>query len=79
MSTDVEFKELSDEEIEGYIRSGEPMDKAGSYAIQGRGAYMIRRIHGSYTNVVGLPMTELVEMLSGVFGVMPSYHGPAGA
>ena len=67
------------EEIEGDIRSGEPMDKAGSYAIQGRGAYMIRRIHGSYTNVVGLPMTELVEMLSGVFGVMPSYHGPAGA
>ena len=79
VSTDVEFKDLSDEEIEGYIRSGEPMDKAGAYAIQGRGAYMIRRIHGSYTNVVGLPMTELVEMLSEVFGVMPSYHGPAGA
>ena len=79
VSTDVEFRVLADEEIEAYIRSGEPMDKAGAYAIQGRGAYMIRRIHGSYTNVVGLPMTELVEMLSGVFGVMPSYHGPAGA
>ncbi len=79
VSTDVEFKDLSDEEIEGYIRSGEPMDKAGAYAIQGRGAYMIRRIHGSYTNVVGLPMTELVEMLEEVFGVLPLYHGPAGA
>ncbi len=79
VSTDVEFKELSDAEIEAYIRSGEPMDKAGSYAIQGRAAYMIRQIRGSYTNVVGLPMTELVEVLSGEFGVKPTFHGPAGA
>jgi len=78
-STDVEFKELTDAEIEAYIRSGEPMDKAGAYAIQGRAAYMIRQIRGSYTNVVGLPMTELVEVLSGEFGVKPTFHGPAGA
>jgi nucleoside triphosphate pyrophosphatase len=79
VSTDVEFKNLSDEEIAAYIRSGEPMDKAGAYAIQGRAAYMIRQIRGSYTNVVGLPMTELEELLAAEFGVTPSYHGPAGA
>jgi len=79
VSTDVEFKVLTDEEIAAYIRSGEPMDKAGAYAIQGRAAYMIRQIRGSYTNVVGLPMTELEELLAAEFGVKPSYHGPAGA
>ena len=79
VSTDVEFKELPDEEIDAYIRSGEPMDKAGAYAIQGRAAYMIRQIRGSYTNVVGLPLTELEEVLAGDFGVKPTFHGPAGA
>ena len=79
VATDVEFKELTDDEIEAYIRSGEPMDKAGAYAIQGRAAYMIRRIRGSYTNVVGLPLTELEEILAGDFGVRPTFHGPAGA
>lgn len=79
VSTDVEFKKLVDDEIEAYIRSGEPMDKAGAYAIQGRAAYMIRRIRGSYTNVVGLPLTELEEILAEDFGVRPTFHGPAGA
>ena len=79
VSTDVEFNDLADEEIDAYIRSGEPMDKAGAYAIQGRAAYMIRRIQGSYTNVVGLPLTELVEILADEFGVKPTFHGPAGA
>ena len=79
VATDVEFKELGDAEIAAYIESGEPMDKAGAYAIQGRAAYMIRRIRGSYTNVVGLPLTELEEILAGVFGVQPTFHGPAGA
>jgi len=79
VSTDVEFKTLSEEEIRAYIRSGEPMDKAGAYAIQGRAAYMIRQIRGSYTNVVGMPMAELEELLAAEFGVKPSYHGPAGA
>lgn len=62
--TDVEFKRLTDAEIEAYIRSGEPMDKAGAYAIQGLAAYMIRSIRGSYTNVVGLPLTETLEALA---------------
>jgi len=79
VSTDVEFKELSDEEISAYVHSGEPMDKAGAYAIQGRAAYMIRQIRGSYTNVVGLPLTELVEVLAAEFGVQPTFHGAAGA
>jgi len=74
VSTDVEFKELSDEEIAAYIRSGEPMDKAGAYAIQGGAAYMIRQIRGSYTNVVGLPLTELVGLLADEFGVKPASH-----
>ncbi len=79
VSTDVEFKALPEEEIEAYVRSGEPMDKAGAYAIQGRAAYMIRQIRGSYTNVVGLPLTEVEETLSRDFGVKPTFHGPAGA
>jgi len=74
VTTDVEFKSLPDDEIEAYIASGEPMDKAGAYAIQGRAAYMIRRIAGSYTNVVGLPLTELEETLSREFGVKPTFR-----
>ena len=62
--TDVEFKELSDAEIDAYIRTGEPMDKAGAYAIQGLAAYMIRNVRGSYTNVVGLPLCAVGEMLN---------------
>ncbi len=61
--TEVEFKELGEREIQAYIRTGEPMDKAGAYGIQGYAAYMVRAIRGSYTNVVGLPLTETVETL----------------
>ena len=63
VSTDVRFKDLTDEEIEWYIQSGEPFDKAGSYAIQGLGTFLVKRINGSYTNVVGLPVCEIVEYL----------------
>ena len=63
VSTDVCFKDLSAEEIEWYIQSGEPFDKAGSYAIQGLGTFLVKRINGSYTNVVGLPVCEIVELL----------------
>jgi len=62
-STRVLFRELSDSRIQGYLDTGEPFDKAGSYAIQGIGAFMVRSIEGSYTNVVGLPLCELVELL----------------
>ena len=61
--TDVFFKELSEDEIEWYIRTKEPFDKAGAYAIQGIGTFLVRRISGSYTNVVGLPVCEVLEFL----------------
>jgi septum formation protein len=63
VSTDVVFKELSEDEIRWYIRTGEPFDKAGAYAIQGIGTFLVRRISGSYTNVVGLPVCEVLEFL----------------
>jgi septum formation protein len=63
VSTDVVFKKLADEEIAAYVATGCPLDKAGAYAIQGGAACMVERIDGSYTNVVGLPLCELVEAL----------------
>jgi len=62
-STAVVFRKLEDAEIEEYVATGEPMDKAGAYAIQGGAAHMVRSIDGSYTNVVGLPLCELHESL----------------
>ena len=61
--TDVHFKSLSNAEIDWYIQTGEPFDKAGAYAIQGIGTFLVRRINGSYTNVVGLPVCEVIEFL----------------
>jgi septum formation protein len=72
--TRVRFKELSDEEIQWYISSGEPFDKAGGYAIQGRAAFMVKEIYGSYTNVVGLPLCEVVGALQKV-GMMKRVRG----
>jgi septum formation protein len=63
VTTDVRFKSLTEGEIERYIRSGEPFGKAGAYAIQGIGAFLVKGITGSYTNVVGLPVCTLVEAL----------------
>jgi septum formation protein len=57
------FKALSDGEIDWYIRTGEPFDKAGGYAVQGLGSFFVKRIEGSYTNVVGLPICEVMEYL----------------
>jgi len=62
--TEVTFKKLSEGEIRAYIATGCPMDKAGAYAMQGGAVHFIRSICGSYTNVIGLPMTELYETLS---------------
>lgn len=64
--TDVLFKELSDKEIQNYIASGDPFDKAGSYGIQGLGSFMIKEIKGSYTNVMGLPLAETIDWLKDV-------------
>ncbi len=63
VKTDVKFKKLSNREIQWYINTNEPFDKAGAYAIQGLGASFIKSINGSYTNVVGLPVCELIEIL----------------
>ncbi len=59
----VQFKQISAEEMEWYISCDEPYDKAGGYAVQGRGAYFIQSIRGSYTNVIGLPLCEVLEEL----------------
>jgi septum formation protein len=63
ISTRVTFRELTDAEIAGYIATREPADKAGAYGIQGIGACLVSSIDGSYTNVVGLPLCEVVETL----------------
>ncbi|CAH5714433.1 Maf family protein [Enterobacter mori] len=62
--TDVTFRVLTDDEIAAYIASGEPMDKAGAYGIQGLGGCFVRKINGSYHAVVGLPLVETYELLS---------------
>ncbi|GAB6095537.1 Maf family nucleotide pyrophosphatase [Desulfatiferula olefinivorans] len=70
VSTNVRFKDLTDHEIDWYIHTPEPFDKAGAYAIQGLGTFLVKSIDGSYTNVVGLPVCEVIETLlaEGVIG-----------
>jgi septum formation protein len=63
LTTEVTFRDLDELTLRGYAASGEAHDKAGSYAIQGLGAGLVRAISGSYTNVVGLPAAETVELL----------------
>lgn len=63
VETKVYFRKLSKEEIENYIQSEKPLDKAGAYAIQGLGELLIKKIEGDYSNVVGLPMSELAQSL----------------
>ncbi len=63
ISTKVSFREIDGETIERYVESGEPMDKAGAYAIQGMGGSLVDRVEGSYTNVVGLPVAEVLNVL----------------
>ena len=78
MSTShVTFRTLSLSECEAYWESGEPLDKAGAYAIQGLGAAFITRLEGSYSGVMGLPLFETVDMLEtfGARGVPGTYKG----
>jgi len=63
VSTRVWIKDLTETEIAAYLATGEPFDKAGAYAIQGIGAFMVPRIEGSYPNVVGLPLCEVLAAL----------------
>ncbi len=70
--TQVEFTLLSDGDIEHYLGTDEPWDKAGAYAIQGRAGTFVKRIDGSYSSVVGLPLAETKRLLAR-FGVMPEW------
>ncbi|MBF0426404.1 MAG: septum formation inhibitor Maf [Magnetococcales bacterium] len=64
VATTVWFKTLTPEEIATYVASGEPMDKAGAYALQGIGAFMVERIEGSCSGVIGLPLMETLDLLA---------------
>ena len=68
VSTDVYFRAVSEPELRAYVASGEPMDKAGAYGIQGLGSLLVERIDGDFFNVMGLPLLPLYEALRG-FGV----------
>ena len=63
VETEVFFRTLDRAEIEAYVATGEPLDKAGAYGIQGKGAVLVAKINGSYSNVVGLPLAELYVLL----------------
>jgi septum formation protein len=63
VTSKVRFKTLTEEEIVNYVQTGEPMDKAGAYAIQGKGSFMISKFSDSKTNIIGLPIDELKELL----------------
>ncbi len=63
--TRVKMRAISEEEIARYVATGEPLDKAGAYGIQGKGAVFVERIEGCFYNVVGLPLSRLVRMLDG--------------
>lgn len=67
VETKVYFKKLTDKKIKAYVNTGEPMDKAGAYGIQGLGALLTEKIDGDYFNVVGLPASKLAEILEDEF------------
>jgi septum formation protein len=75
VKTRVHFKHMTEEEISWYISTGEPMDKAGAYAVQGIGSLFIDKVLGSYTNVIGLPLSHIYSDLK-KFGI--SLHSPFG-
>jgi septum formation protein len=75
ISSAVLFKDLSDEEMNWYVLSDEPYDKAGGYAVQGMGAFFIQEIRGSYTNVMGLPLCEVIDVLREAGAIRFSTNG----
>ncbi|VVB87212.1 Septum formation protein Maf [uncultured archaeon] len=68
VETKVTFKNLTEKEIDAYVKTKEPLDKAGAYALQGLGSVLVKRIEGDYFNVIGLPLCPLVECLA-EFGI----------
>ena len=72
VTTDVHFKNLSTAEMAAYHERINPMDKAGAYAAQEHGELIIDRIEGSMTNVIGLPMDDVIEVLEAEFGIVPA-------
>ena len=76
-TTDVTFWDLTEAEILAYVATGEPMDKAGAYGIQGAGRVLVRGISGDYANVVGLPVSRLLRELGGLSGSDRDYVGEA--
>jgi len=64
VESQINFRVLSRGEIDWYVRTGEPMDKAGAYGAQGIGSFLIQSVHGSYSNVVGLPLAETLLLLN---------------
>lgn len=63
VKTEVTFREFGDEEIEAYVATGEPLDKAGAYGAQGKGALLVEKINGDFFNVMGLPISRVCQML----------------
>jgi septum formation protein len=76
-SCDVTFAPWSSPVLAAYVRTGEPMDKAGAYAIQGQGAFLVSSIHGSWSTVVGLPVTEIAQRLEAAGLLHPAAKSPA--
>ncbi|MEQ6375770.1 Maf family protein [Bacillaceae bacterium S4-13-56] len=70
-TTKVTFWELTDDEVNRYVTTGDPYDKAGGYGIQSHGAFLVKQIEGDYNNVVGLPISRLVRELE-KFGIHPA-------
>jgi septum formation protein len=71
--TEVLMRASTREELTAYVATGEPADKAGAYAIQGLGAFLVERVNGSYTNVVGLPVAEIAEILVNYGVILPRF------
>ncbi len=76
VKTDVLFARLTDKVCDAYVKTGEPMDKAGAYGIQGVGGVFVERVKGSYTNVVGLPLAEVVKELESLCVITPADESP---
>jgi len=73
VSSTVRFAALSPRQVDWYVASGEPLDKAGAYAVQGAGGALVREVEGSVSNVVGLPLAETLSLLEGL-GVLPPWE-----